>query len=285
MTKRSPMSHYQANPHAKKSLGQHFLSDTFVVDQIIQAVARNQAETSRLIEIGPGKGVLSKELFSLGKPITLLEIDPRMVDVLKNEVIPFAEVSVQILQEDVLSPEWWSKEQQWADQFAPSSSIELIGNLPYYITSPILFGVMERRSAIERATFMIQKEVADRILAPSGSKTYGILSVQCQLMASVTHVLDVPPTAFDPPPNVESSVIQLTFDKPKQPFSDETLKKVVRTAFQQRRKKLSNALSGLLDVEQRQTITQDLGLSFDQRAEQWTPHDYARLSEWVELHT
>lgn len=279
------MSHYQANPHAKKSLGQHFLSDTFVVDQIIQAVARNQAETSRLIEIGPGKGVLSKELFSLGKPITLLEIDPRMVDVLKNEVIPFAEVSVQILQEDVLSPEWWSKEQQWADQFAPSSSIELIGNLPYYITSPILFGVMERRSAIERATFMIQKEVADRILAPSGSKTYGILSVQCQLMASVTHVLDVPPTAFDPPPNVESSVIQLTFDKPKQPFSDETLKKVVRTAFQQRRKKLSNALSGLLDVEQRQTITQDLGLSFDQRAEQWTPHDYARLSEWVELHT
>lgn len=279
------MSHYQANPHAKKSLGQHFLSDTFVVDQIIQAVARNQAETSRLIEIGPGKGVLSKELFSLGKPITLLEIDPRMVDVLKNEVIPFAEVSVQILQEDVLSPEWWSKEQQWADQFAPNSSIELIGNLPYYITSPILFGVMERRSAIERATFMIQKEVADRILAPSGSKTYGILSVQCQLMASVTHVLDVPPTAFDPPPNVESSVIQLTFDKPKQPFSDETLKKVVRTAFQQRRKKLSNALSGLLDVEQRQTITQDLGLSFDQRAEQWTPHDYARLSEWVELHT
>ena len=279
------MSHYQANPHAKKSLGQHFLSDTFVVDQIIQAVARNQAETSRLIEIGPGKGVLSKELFSLGKPITLLEIDPRMVDVLKNEVIPFAEVSVQILQEDVLSPEWWSKEQQWADQFAPSSSIELIGNLPYYITSPILFGVLERRSAIERATFMIQKEVADRILAPSGSKTYGILSVQCQLMASVTHVLDVPPTAFDPPPNVESSVIQLTFDKPKQPFSDETLKKVVRTAFQQRRKKLSNALSGLLDVEQRQTITQDLGLSFDQRAEQWTPHDYARLSEWVELHT
>lgn len=285
MTKRSPMSHYQANPHAKKSLGQHFLSDTFVVDQIIEAVARNQAETSRLIEIGPGKGVLSKELFSLGKPITLLEIDPRMVDVLKNEVIPFAEVSVQILQEDVLSPEWWSKEQQWADQFAPSSSIELIGNLPYYITSPILFGVMERRSTIERATFMIQKEVADRILAPSGSKTYGILSVQCQLMASVTHVLDVPPTAFDPPPNVESSVIQLTFDKPKQSFSDETLKKVVRTAFQQRRKKLSNALSGLLDVEQRQTITQDLGLSFDQRAEQWTPHDYARLSEWVELHT
>ncbi len=279
------MSHYQANPHAKKSLGQHFLSDTFVVDQIIEAVARNQAETSRLIEIGPGKGVLSKELFSLGKPITLLEIDPRMVDVLKNEVIPFAEVSVQILQEDVLSPEWWSKEQQWADQFAPNSSIELIGNLPYYITSPILFGVLERRSAIERATFMIQKEVADRILAPSGSKTYGILSVQCQLMASVTHVLDVPPTAFDPPPNVESSVIQLTFDKPKQPFSDETLKKVVRTAFQQRRKKLSNALSGLLDVEQRQTITQDLGLSFDQRAEQWTPHDYARLSEWVELHT
>lgn len=276
------MSHYQANPHAKKSLGQHFLSDKYVVDQIIEAVARNQAETSRIIEIGPGKGVLSKALFSLGKPTTLLEIDPRMVDVLKREVIPYAEVPVQILQEDVLSTDWWSKEQKWADQHAPSSSIELIGNLPYYITSPILFGVLERRSVIERATFMIQKEVADRILAPSGSKTYGILSVQCQLMASVTHVLNVPPTAFDPPPNVESSVIQLTFDKPKQPFSDETLKKVVRTAFQQRRKKLSNALSGLLDMDQRQNISQHLGLSFDQRAEQWTPQDYARLSEWVE---
>jgi 16S rRNA (adenine1518-N6/adenine1519-N6)-dimethyltransferase len=282
----------QAQPKAKKSLGQHFLKDAYVVDQIVEAVqtrsqnvsgdARRTELTRRLIEIGPGKGVLSQPLLGLGWPTTLLEIDPRMVEILQRDIIPQARGPIQLLEQDVLSTEWWTKEQQWANDQAPESTIELVGNLPYYITSPILFAILERRSSIERATLMIQKEVADRIIAPSGSKTYGILSVQCQLMASVKHLLDVPPTAFDPPPKVESSVIQCTFDKPSLPFADKTLKKIVRTAFQQRRKKLSNALSTILDAEACDAVTQELGLSFDQRAEQWTPADYASLSEWVQ---
>lgn len=286
------MTPSQAHPKAKKSLGQHFLTDLYVVDQIVEAVSvrsqsvdpgsLNSEPTRRLIEIGPGKGVLSKPLLALGWPTTLLEIDPRMVEILQREVIPQAKGPIQLLEHDVLSSDWWLKEQQWAHDVAPKSTLELVGNLPYYITSPILFAILERRTSIERATLMIQKEVADRIIAPSGSKTYGILSVQCQLMASVKHLLDVPPTAFDPPPKVESSVIQLTFDKPPLPFEDETLKKIVRTAFQQRRKKLSNALSSVLDSEARDAVTQQLGCDFDQRAEQWTPADYASLSEWVQ---
>lgn len=286
------MTPSQAHPKAKKSLGQHFLTDLYVVDQIVEAVSvrsqsvdpgsLNSEPTRRLIEIGPGKGVLSKPLLALGWPTTLLEIDPRMVEILQREVIPQAKGPIQLLEHDVLSSDWWLKEQQWAHDVAPKSTLELVGNLPYYITSPILFAILERRTSIERATLMIQKEVADRIIAPSGSKTYGILSVQCQLMASVKHLLDVQPTAFDPPPKVESSVIQLTFDKPPLPFEDETLKKIVRTAFQQRRKKLSNALSSVLDSEARDAVTQQLGCDFDQRAEQWTPADYASLSEWVQ---
>lgn len=286
------MTPSQAHPKAKKSLGQHFLTDLYVVDQIVEAVSvrsqsvdagsLNSEPTRRLIEIGPGKGVLSKPLLALGWPTTLLEIDPRMVEILQREVIPQAKGPIQLLEHDVLSSDWWLKEQQWANDVAPESTLELVGNLPYYITSPILFAILERRTSIERATLMIQKEVADRIIAPSGSKTYGILSVQCQLMASVKHLLDVPPTAFDPPPKVESSVIQCTFDKPPLPFEDETLKKIVRTAFQQRRKKLSNALSSVLDSEARDAVTQQLGCDFDQRAEQWTPADYASLSEWVQ---
>lgn len=286
------MTPSQAHPKAKKSLGQHFLTDLYVVDQIVEAVSvrsqsvdagsLNSEPTRRLIEIGPGKGVLSKPLVALGWPTTLLEIDPRMVEILQREVIPQAIGPIQLLEHDVLSPDWWLKEQQWANDVAPESTLELVGNLPYYITSPILFAILERRTSIERATLMIQKEVADRIIAPSGSKTYGILSVQCQLMASVKHLLDVPATAFDPPPKVESSVIQLAFDKPPLPFEDETLKKIVRTAFQQRRKKLSNALSSVLDAEARDAVNQQLGISFDQRPEQWTPADYASLSEWVQ---
>ncbi|MDR9387401.1 MAG: 16S rRNA (adenine(1518)-N(6)/adenine(1519)-N(6))-dimethyltransferase RsmA [Balneolaceae bacterium] len=303
------------HPKAKKSLGQHFLTDSYVVDTIVEGVlVRSQRAshdsnvysesnvssdssvsssslsklspknepTRRLVEIGPGKGILSKPLVALGWPTTLLEIDPRMVEILRKEVIPHAEGPIQLLEHDVLSSDWWLKERQWADHVAPESTLELVGNLPYYITSPILFAILERRTSIERATLMIQKEVADRILAPAGTKTYGILSVQCQLMASVKHLMDVPSTAFDPPPNVESSVIQCTFDKPSLPFDDAILKKIVRTAFQQRRKKLSNALSTLLDVEAREAATQQLGLSFDQRAEQWTPADYASLSEWYQ---
>ncbi|MDA0906859.1 MAG: 16S rRNA (adenine(1518)-N(6)/adenine(1519)-N(6))-dimethyltransferase RsmA [Bacteroidetes bacterium] len=286
------MTHLQTHPTAKKSLGQHFLTDLYVVDQIVEAVSSprqnashdmiHKGSTRRLIEIGPGKGVLTKPLIALGWPTTLLEIDPRMVQILKRDVIPQASGSIQLLEHDVLSPDWWLMEQEWAHNIAPESSIELVGNLPYYITSPILFAILERRTSIERATLMIQKEVADRIIAPPGSKTYGILSVQCQLMASVKHLLDVPPTAFDPPPKVESSVIQLTFDKPPLPFEDETLKKIVRTAFQQRRKKLSNALSTVLDAEARDAVTEQLGCSFDQRPEQWTPADYASLSEWMQ---
>ena len=141
---------------------------------------------------------------------------------------------------------------------------------------PILFALLENRSNFDGAILMMQKEVAQRLVAEPSSKEYGILSVQTQLMSSPELLFDVSPNSFSPPPKVMSSVIQLTFNRPSLPCSDKTLKSVVRTAFNQRRKKLSNSLKPVLGDK-----IPD-GFNYDQRAEDWSPDIYAELSALLE---
>jgi 16S rRNA (adenine1518-N6/adenine1519-N6)-dimethyltransferase len=148
----------------------------------------------------------------------------------------------------------------------------VIGNLPYYITSQILFSLLEHRPLLTSALLMMQKEVAERIVARPNTKEYGILSVQSQLMATPEILFDVPPQVFFPPPNVHSSVIRLFFDKPPLLCADENLKKVVRMAFNQRRKKLSNSLKRL-NVEFPQ-----VEFNLNLRAEALTPPEYEKLA-------
>lgn len=246
----------------KKSLGQHFLTDKNIIFKIIDAIVAD--EDDRVIEIGPGTGALTKWLSEKFSDLHAIEIDQRAVEVLEQEA-----PNITIHQKDVLKV-------NWADLVKSSGKNIVVGNLPYYITTPILFDLLENRSLFSEAILMMQKEVAERLVAEPSSKQYGILSVQTQLFCTPEILFDVSRNSFSPPPKVTSSVIRLKFDKPKLPFSDDTLKSVVRTAFNQRRKKLSNSLKPVLG-----DYTPE-GYNFDDRAEHWSPQTYANLAEHLE---
>lgn len=246
----------------KKSLGQHFLTDNNVLAKIVKSIGCGSDD--RLIEIGPGTGALTKHLFKYFKDIHAIEIDQRAVDILKEEL-----PEVHIHQKDVLKVDWQEIISNEKDNY-------IVGNLPYYITSPILFSILSARTHFKEAILMMQKEVAQRLVANSSSKEYGILSVQTQLFCTPKLLFDVSPNSFSPPPKVMSSVIKLTFDKEPLNCSDENLKRIVRTAFNQRRKKLSNSLKPVLGEYL------PVGFNFDDRAEHWEPQEYVNLAEHLE---
>ncbi len=246
----------------KKSLGQNFLRDSNIIRKIIQVL--HCPVNSLVIEIGPGTGALTKELIQKYNHFTAIEIDRRAYEFLKNEY-----PDMDIRNEDVLKLNW--------DNVIVNDEVAcVIGNLPYYITSPILFHILDKRQYFRQAVFMVQKEVARRIAAEHGSKEYGILSVQLQLMCDVKYEFTVSRQVFYPIPNVDSAVISLSFNKPALKCSDIHLKQVVRTAFGQRRKKLRNALSSI--------ITSDADIPFDlnRRAEELPPREFEDLTVWME---
>lgn len=246
----------------KKSLGQHFLTDNNIITKILQSVHAKDGD--RVIEIGPGTGALTRWLIQDHKDVHAIEVDQRAVAILQEEL-----EGLSIHQKDVLKIDW-------RELISQSGETHVIGNLPYYITSPILFSLLESREFFSEAILMMQKEVAKRLIASPSTKDYGILSVQTQLMTTPELLFDVSPNSFSPPPKVMSSVIRLTFNKPKLPSSDKTLKKVVRTAFNQRRKKLSNSLKPVLGG-----FFPD-GFNYDERAENWSPDRYADLAHLLE---
>ncbi len=252
----------------KKSLGQHFLTDGNIVRKIAGAVHR--VPHGRVVEIGPGTGAVTRELIQQHPDLEVIEIDPRAIEVLKREF-----PTLKIHHQDILDTHW--------EGFGSESnaSISVVGNLPYYITSPILFSVLDRRELFHEAIFMMQKEVVDRLIAPPGSKTYGILSVQTQLLCRPEYLFTVSRHVFNPKPNVESAVVKLNFDQPPLDCELNALKTVVRTAFNQRRKTLSNALKPILkkqipDDEHREKIIRDFDLS--RRAEVLAPAEFVGLT-------
>ncbi|HMB40822.1 MAG TPA: 16S rRNA (adenine(1518)-N(6)/adenine(1519)-N(6))-dimethyltransferase RsmA [Balneolaceae bacterium] len=250
------------HPGTKKSLGQHFLRDGNMIRKIVDAIPAEPED--KVIEIGPGSGALTEELVDRFSDLSVIEIDRRMAEFL-GERFP----GLDIIQEDVLKTDWDSL-------LNTKKNVHVVGNLPYYITSQILFGLLSSRKQISTALLMMQKEVAERIVAVPRTKQYGILSVQCQLMSTPEIMFDVPPQVFSPPPKVDSSVILLKMDQPDLTCSDDHLKTVVRMAFNQRRKKLSNALKRL-DAE----LPQD-EFDFNLRAEALEPEMYEKLTARLE---
>ncbi|MFU8860254.1 MAG: 16S rRNA (adenine(1518)-N(6)/adenine(1519)-N(6))-dimethyltransferase RsmA [Cyclonatronaceae bacterium] len=242
----------------KKSLGQHFLIDHNILDKISRSP--DSGADTPVIEIGPGTGALTRYLLKKYKKLTVIEVDKRAVEVL-NDTFP----GLEIIGKDIL-------EVEWSDFIKDDTPRLVVGNLPYYLTSPILFKVLDHSHYFREAVFMIQKEVGDRIVAKQRSKEYGILSVQLQRLASVKLLFNVSRNAFRPKPDVESCVIRLTFDRPALVCSVTYFKLVVRTAFNQRRKKLSNSLKLLTgDVD----LPDDIK---DKRAEELSPDDFEKLT-------
>ena len=190
----------------KKSLGQHFLTDKMVLFQIMDAVEAE--ESDRVIEIGPGTGALTKWLAERHPNLHVIELDQRAVQVLKKEFN-----NITIHQQDVLKV-------NWEEMVDPDTNNIVVGNLPYYITSPILFDLLENRELFSEAILMMQKEVAERLVAEPSSKQYGILSVQTQLFCTPEILFDVAPHSFSPPPKVDSAVIKLRFDKKTSGYSE-----------------------------------------------------------------
>jgi len=257
-------SHSGFSAPAKKSLGQHFLSDRHYIDSIVRAV--NPKPDDLLVEIGPGQGAITFPLLRRHGRLTVIEFDRDLIAPLTAAAEGVGELT--ILNRDVLSVDF-------AD-LAGAGRIRLVGNLPYNISSPILFHALDHAAAIADMHFMLQKEVVDRMAAGPGSKVYGRLSVMLQAYCEVTSLFVVPPGAFRPPPKVDSAVVRLVPRAPQdigiadpRRFAD-----VVRAAFGQRRKTLRNALGGVCDAAQFEAA----GVRPDARAEQLEVADFVRLA-------
>ncbi|HEX6982493.1 MAG TPA: 16S rRNA (adenine(1518)-N(6)/adenine(1519)-N(6))-dimethyltransferase RsmA [Balneolaceae bacterium] len=247
----------------KKSLGQHFLTDRNIIEKIADSVPAQQGE--RVIEIGPGTGALTESLLKRFDDVVAIELDQRAVEVLEQK---FPDLDVH--HQNVL-------DLNWQELSIGKEKTHVVGNLPYYITSQILFALLENRKWLSDALLMMQKEVAERLVAEIRTKDYGILGVQTQLMSTPEILFPVSKYCFNPPPNVESAVVKLIFDKGELECSDKNLKRVVRTAFNQRRKKLSNALKPIISKDQLPA-----GFNFDKRAEAWPPLQYEKLTVHLE---
>jgi len=243
----------------KKSLGQHFLSDGNIIHKIVASISAQEGD--RVIEIGPGTGALTKELLEAYDDVQVVEIDRRAIEILEEEY-----PDLPIYHQDVLKVDWKQLSKG-------KEKTHIVGNLPYYITSQILFALLESREVLADAILMMQKEVAERLVSGTRTKDYGILSVQTQLMSTPEILFPVSRHCFNPPPKVESAVVKLTFDKGRLACSDEHLKTVVRTAFNQRRKKLSNALKPIITKDQLPE-----GFDYDKRPEAWEPEVYEKLT-------
>ncbi|GAB3365110.1 16S rRNA (adenine(1518)-N(6)/adenine(1519)-N(6)) -dimethyltransferase RsmA [Arachidicoccus ginsenosidivorans] len=242
----------------KKGLGQHFLTDEKILDQIMQALGQTSFEN--LLEVGPGGGALTRHLLQLtGVDFKAVELDEEKVDYLHKT---YPALEGKVIHKSVLE-----MQPPFEKEFT------LIGNFPYNISSQILFKVLDWKALVPSVFGMFQKEVAQRIASKEGSRDYGILSVLIQANYDVTYLFDVPPEAFNPPPKVMSGVIRLTRrETPEAVSSDKQFKLLVKTAFNQRRKMLRNAVKGLFDPE---FLKEDI---FSKRAEQLSVADFAGLS-------
>ncbi len=247
----------------RKRWGQHFLRDANLADKIVGAIT---VESPRLIvEIGPGEGILTGRLLPICQQYVGIEIDPALAARLQQRFGNHPHF--QLLLRDVLEVPLPTLVHQ-----AGLSHAALVGNLPYNITSPILFKLFDEEPPFQQAVFMVQKEVAQRIVASPGTKTYGLLSVYCQLFARVEYLFTVPPAVFWPPPQVQSAVVRFHFPSPlkarvsNRPLLDQLLHR----AFQQRRKMLRNSLSALFPSALLSKLNIDLRLRPEQlSAEQW----------------
>jgi 16S rRNA (adenine1518-N6/adenine1519-N6)-dimethyltransferase len=259
------MSHFREPP--KKNLGQHFLHDGSIVARIVHAVDPKPGE--RLVEIGPGQGAITFPLLRRHGALTVIEFDRDLITPLSEAAHGLGDLT--IVHKDVLQVDF--------GKLAGEGRVRVVGNLPYNISTPILFHVLEHAEAIADMHFMLQKEVVDRMGAPPGSKTYGRLSVMLQAVCEVEPLFDVPPQAFRPPPKVDSSVVRLVPRPAGAIGVDDALvfAAVVRDAFGQRRKTLRNALQAQCDA----AAIEAAGIRPDARAEQVPVAGFINLSNML----
>ena len=234
----------------RKRFGQNFLRDEHVIDRIASSIQAQAGD--HLVEIGPGQGALTEALVKVGCDIDVVELDRDLVPGLLAAFSIYPHFTLHSA--DALSFDFSALAEQ-------DEQLRVVGNLPYNISTPLIFKLLENASIIRDMHFMLQLEVVERLAASPGSKAWGRLGIMAQYRCKVEHLFDVPPTAFHPPPKVQSAIVRLT---PWQtlPWPDcdaSSLERVVRAAFAQRRKTLRNTLKGLIDVNRLETLGIDPG--------------------------
>jgi len=257
----------------KKRLGQHFLVDSNILNKVIRTA---QVERGDLVlEVGPGLGEMTLALAQHAKKVIAVEIDSKLVDILKQKVRNVS--NVEVVQRDILKMD-----------FSPflrkeGHPIKVVANLPYQISTPLIFRFIEFKEAFSTFTLMLQKEVAERMVAPPGGKEYGPLSIFVQIFLDVSIRFFIKPSAFFPPPKVESAVVHMSFkEKPVVKLGDEEwFKKIVKGCFGYRRKTLMNALkhSRLPFPQSIESRMKKIGIDPQKRPETLTIQDLVHLAE------
>jgi 16S rRNA (adenine1518-N6/adenine1519-N6)-dimethyltransferase len=267
------------NFNFQKKFGQNFLIDTHVLDKIVEAAEITDEDT--VLEIGPGIGTLTQYLCENAKQVIAVEIDKNLIPILQNDTLS-AYSNVKIINEDILKLDISKLCEE-----AGAKKLKIVANLPYYITTPIIMGILEKHAPVESITVMVQREVAMRMQAGPGSKDYGALSLAVTYYADATLEANVPPNCFMPRPNVGSAVIRLKLhdEMPVKPRDEQLMFALIKASFAQRRKTLANGIKNSPELSfEREDVCRALeSLGFDEnvRGEKLTLADFAALSDII----
>ena len=248
----------------RKRFGQHFLHDGNIIDKILRAIGINEGDS--FLEIGPGRGALTLPLLKQCKKLIAVELDRDLVPLLNQAAADIGEL--QVINADILKFE--------IRELPGNNPYRIVGNLPYNISTPLMFHLLESIDCIKDMHFMVQKEVAQRIVAKVGDKHYGRLSIMMQQKCDCQYLFDVAPGCFTPPPKVDSAIIRLLPHQQAIYDVDDIglFSSIVQTAFAQRRKTISNSLKSLVDLD----ILTNCGIDPHARAENLSGHDYALIT-------
>ncbi len=263
------MSNKNFSHCARKRFGQNFLTDPNILEKIVKAIAPDTID--KLIEIGPGKGALTDLILSSEVELHAIEIDRDLAAYLREK---FANLpNFHLHENDVLKVDFNSL-------LSPTQPTRIIGNLPYNISTPLIFHLLKYLPGIKDMLFMLQLEVVERMAAKPGSKNYGRLSIMVQYYCQVEKLFNVPPSAFSPAPKVDSAIVKLTPLKqaPDALVSPEELTNLLRQAFAQRRKTLRNNLSNLISSDELKTLGINPGL----RPENLSLNDYVKICKHLQ---
>jgi len=257
---------------ARKRFGQNFLHDAGVIHRILRAV--HAREGQHLLEIGPGQGAITEGLLGSGAKLDVIELDQDLIPLLKLRFGLNPQFSLH--QGDAMKFDF-------ATLVSPGEKLRVVGNLPYNISTPLIFHLLEHASIIEDMHFMLQKEVVERLAATPGGGDWGRLSIMVQYFCRVEHLFNVGPGAFNPPPKVDSAIVRLVphAELPHPARDHRLLERVVREAFNQRRKTLRNTLRQLLSAEQIEAA----GVDGSKRPEQLDLAAFVRLADQLAVQT
>ena len=262
------MMNHESQHKARKRFGQNFLIDHGVIREIVRSVHPHKDDV--IVEIGPGKGAITELLADACDNLNVIELDRDLVPWLKVKFEKHP--NFQLFQADALQFDF-------AQLLKNDRPLRIVGNLPYNISTPLIFHLLGYANKVRDMHFMLQKEVVKRMAAQPGESAYGRLGIMVQYYCAVEDLFDVPPTSFDPAPKVDSAIVRLTpyAQLPYVATHIKTLETLVNVAFQQRRKTLRNSLKQLLTGEQMENLTLDLSL----RPEEISLADYVAISNYL----